>query len=182
MGRLRGDQHDATAFAHRRHQLLHQKVGRARVQREQFVEIGDGGVFNACVLRHTRAAHQYIQTSADHDARSICQPVWPIRRAQVRRNFLGVATGCANLRNHFVCRRVFTAIVNQNLGACFREGQRASAARAARGARNERGFSAKRVHDQIQGASVPRRYSWQVWSASAGPHCQSGCNCAPSDV
>jgi hypothetical protein len=88
-----------------------------------------------------------IEAVADDLARPLREPVRPVGRREVDADRVGAAAALANLRDDPLGLFGAAAEMDENLGACLSEVERARASDASRGAGDESRFSRERGHD-----------------------------------
>ena len=129
--------------------MLNEKEGGADVDGEQPIEILNGGIFDGGRFRDPRISDKDIEAIADDVARDFGKLVRPIGSLEIGRDCVVAAPSFAYLADDTVGFIGAMAVVHQDLRTSGGECQRAGAADAAGGARDECGFSGEVGHDHL---------------------------------
>jgi hypothetical protein len=99
-----------------RQKLLHEKEGRADIDGEEVVEILYRILLDRCGLRCACIGDEDIQAIAHDGANLFGELVRPVRRCQIRGDYVAAAAGLADFRNDDFSLLCTASVVHEHLG------------------------------------------------------------------
>ena len=137
----RRDKNNAAAVAEDGKQLLHQEIRRADIDREELIEILDGHFLDGRRFRDPCIGDKDVQAISDDAAGLPGKLAGAIRGGKVHRYGIRSATAFAYLCDNTLGFLRAAAVMHKHLGTSSGKRQGAGAADAARGSRDESGFT-----------------------------------------